>query len=115
VTRILKVLDRLNVDYLKSQLETGDAGRTKTALQSLCKLYRDGFYINPAQLFGMEKSIVGLLYTLGRTDEKVRRWALNALARLGTEPNCIVAITHTLTQYRRSLKLAPQPLLQSTG
>jgi hypothetical protein len=47
----------------------------------------------------MEQSIVGLLYTTGRKDEKVRRWALNALARLGTEPNCIVAITHTLTQY----------------
>jgi hypothetical protein len=92
-------LSRLNVDYLKSQIETGDAGRTKTALQQLCKFYRQGFRIHPAQLFAMEQSIVGLLYTLGRKDEKVRRWALNALARLGTEPNCIVAITHTLTQY----------------
>lgn len=98
MTRILRVLDKLNVQYLKSQIETGDSSRTKKALQQLCKHYREGYRVNPAELVGLEQSIVGLLYTQGG-DEKVRRWALNALARLGREPTCMEAITHVLMQY----------------
>jgi hypothetical protein len=93
-----KFLDRLTVDYLKSQLESGRSDRTKKALQQICKLYRDGFRVPPAELIGIEQSIVGLLYTQTR-DEKVRRWALNALARLGREPTCMEAIKHTLERY----------------
>jgi hypothetical protein len=70
-------LEKLNVDYLKPQIETGHANRTKKALQQICKLYRSGFRVRPDQLSGMEQSIVGLIYTQ-RNDEKVRRWALNA-------------------------------------
>jgi hypothetical protein len=91
-------LDKPNVDYIKSQIETGDPNRTKKALQQLCKFYRDGYRVNHSQLFGIEQSIVGLLYTQAQ-DEKVRRWALNALARLGRESACIEAVIHTLTQY----------------
>jgi hypothetical protein len=96
--RILRILDRLTVEYLKSQIETGDGARTKKALQQLCKYYREGYRVNPSELIGLEQSIVGLLYTqVG--DEKVRRWALNALARLGREPTCMEAIMHVLKQY----------------
>jgi hypothetical protein len=98
LSRILGFLDKLKVEYLKSQIETGSAARTKKALQEICKLYRDGFRIRPEQLIGVEQSIVGSLYTQGK-DEKVRRWALNALARLGREPTCMEAIMHTLKQY----------------
>ena len=42
--------------------------------------------------------MVGLLYTQAG-DEKVRRWALNTLARLGREPQCMDAILHTLKKY----------------
>jgi HEAT repeat protein len=49
-------------------------------------------------LIAIEQSIVGLLYTQSR-DEKVRRWALNALARLGREPTCMEAIVNTLKKY----------------
>lgn len=94
-----KFLDRLTVDYLKSQIESGKGDRVKKALQQLCKLYRNGFRIIPAELIGVEQSIVGLLYTRAG-DEKVRRWALNALARLGREPTCMEAIKHTLELYR---------------
>jgi len=94
-----RFLDKPNVEYIKSQIETGDPGRTKKALQELCKLYRDGYRIPPAQLIGVEQSVVGLLYTQTK-DEKVRRWDLNALARLGREPTCMEAIMHVLTQYR---------------
>ena len=41
---------------------------------------------------------MGLLYTQA-ADEKVRRWALNTLARLGREPQCMEAIMHSLKQY----------------
>lgn len=86
------------MDYLKSQLETGDPIRAKKALQELCKYYRDGYCIHPAQLAGVEQTIIGLLYTQAN-DEKVRRWALNALARIGREPQCMDAIVHTFQSY----------------
>jgi len=95
---IIRVLDPVVVDYLKSQIETGDPARTKKALQEICKNYRDGYRIHPSQLAGFEQSVVGLLYTQG-SDEKVRRWALNTLARLGREPQCMEAILHTLKKY----------------
>jgi hypothetical protein len=57
LSRILGFLDKLNVEYLKSQIETGNAAHTKKALQEICKLYRDGFRIRPGQLIGVEQSI----------------------------------------------------------
>lgn len=92
------MLNSVAVDYLKSQIETGDPVRTKRALQEVCKHYRDGYRVHPSQLNGLEQSIVGLLYTQA-SDEKVRRWALNALARLGREPQCMEAILATLKKY----------------
>lgn len=93
-----RFLDKPNVEYLKGQIETGHADRTKKALQSLCKLYRQGFRIRPPELIGVEQSVVGLLYTQGK-EEKVRRWALNALARFGREPTCIEAVVQVLKDY----------------
>jgi hypothetical protein len=95
---ILKPLDRLTADYLKSQIETGQAGGTKKALQEICKLYRSGSFILSDQRSGMEQSIIGLLYTQ-RQDEKVRRWSLNALARIGRETTCIEAVKHTICDF----------------
>lgn len=94
----VRLLDANNVEYLKSQIETGDARRTKGALQQLCKLHRRGFRVPPQKRIGVEQSIVGLLYTQAK-DEKVRRWALNTLARLGREENCLEAVLHTLQQH----------------
>jgi hypothetical protein len=93
-----RFLDKLNVDYLKSQIETGHASRTKKSLQQICKLYRGGFRVRTDQLAGMEQSIIGLIYTQ-RNNEKVRRWALNALARLGREANCMEAVKHVLQDF----------------
>lgn len=93
-----RLLDKTNIDYIKTQLETGDPSRSKKILQRLCKLYRNGYRIGMPQLVGVEQSIVGLLYTQGN-DEKVRRWALNALARLGREPTCIEAIVQVLKNH----------------
>lgn len=92
------MLANIIVDYLKSQIETGDPARTKKALQEICKHYRDGYHVHPNKLVGLEQSVVGLLYTQD-SDEKVRRWALNTLARLGREPQCMEAVMHALKQY----------------
>ena len=78
-SRIL--IDKPSIDYIRTQLDTGRSAQTKRALQYLCKLYRNGHRIRPEELCGVEQSIVGILYT--SQDEKVRRWALNALARFG--------------------------------
>ena len=95
---ILRVLNPVVSDYLKSQIETGEPARTKKALQEICKYYRQGFRIHANHLAGFEQSVVGALYTQA-SDEKVRRWALNTLARLGREPQCMEAVTHALNQY----------------
>ncbi|MGH7073752.1 MAG: hypothetical protein ACREFD_06055, partial [Stellaceae bacterium] len=53
----------------------------------------------PDQLVFFEQSVIGVLYTnLGR-DEKVRRWALNALAQIGREPICLEAIVGILERH----------------
>lgn len=36
---------------------------------------------------------------MAKSDEKVRRWLLNSLARLGQEENCVPAIEHVLRNY----------------
>ncbi|WP_164889414.1 hypothetical protein, partial [Mesorhizobium sp. M7A.F.Ca.CA.002.03.2.1] len=49
----------------------------------ICRIYRLGYRIVQSELLGVQQSIVGILYTR-KSDEKLRRWALNALARCGT-------------------------------
>lgn len=94
----LKLLDKAAIDYLKSQLETADAGQTKRTLQDISKLYRQGFRVRPEHRSGVENSIVGLIYTAAH-DPKIRRWSLNALAQLGREAQCREAILHVLKNY----------------
>ena len=87
------------VEYLRIQLDAGSPDRTKRALQELCRLYRRGQHITADQLLGVEQTIVGILHTPQAQDEKVRRWALNALAQLGRARICLEAIIATLTRY----------------
>lgn len=91
-------LDKPIVNYIKLQLETGSPVRTKRALQHLCNLYRSGFRIRPHEAFGIETTTVGLLYTQ-RSDGKVCRWALIALALFGREERCVEAILDVLKRY----------------
>ena len=97
IIRNIRFLDTPNVEYLKSQLETGEPVRAKKALQDICKAYRSGFRIQHPLLVGVEQNVIGLLYQA--TDEKVRRWALNALARLGRESTCVAAIVDVLSRH----------------
>jgi hypothetical protein len=94
------LLHPVNASYLKAQIETGNAFRAKKALQEICKLHRKGVIVKPNDRAAIEQSIIGLLYTL-RNSAKVRRWGLNALARLGHEANCLEAIKHVLADFRQ--------------
>ena len=93
------VMQSAVVDYLKLQIDQGDARVKKLALQDLCQRYRVGeVIIYPNERRGLENSINGLLLTHGQ-DEKVRRWALNALAKIGTESRSLTGIRHVLLHY----------------
>jgi hypothetical protein len=94
------LLSRPNLEYLRAHLATGDPDRTKRGLQELCRLYRRGYRIGPDQLTGIETSVVGLLHSGQGRDEKVRRWALNAIARLGREEMCLEAVLTIVERYR---------------
>ncbi len=68
--------------FLRSELESNDARRQKTVLQEISRLYRKGFQLVGSSRNGFEQSLTGLV--VNSHDEKVIRWCLNALARLGT-------------------------------
>jgi hypothetical protein len=89
------ILERIETDYLRAQIDTGDNARIKSALQSLCKSYRSGLTVGPDQLTSVVNAIVGTAYQ-PTIDEKVRRWVLNALARMAREVNGIPAVLHLL-------------------
>lgn len=73
-----------NFEYIRSQLDTGDANKTKHILQHLCRQYRMGSRVPQERRIGLEQSIIGILNSRLK-DEKVRRWALNALALCGSD------------------------------
>jgi hypothetical protein len=93
-----RLLDRVESDYLRSQIDTGDNARAKGALQSLCKSYRLGLTVRPELRLGVVNSLVGIAFNAS-IDEKVRRWVLNALARVGNENDCLPAVKHLLNNF----------------
>jgi hypothetical protein len=101
VARIPQQLDQIVVDYLRSQIDTGDPIRTKKALQEVSRRYRQGYIIRPDQLYGFENAIIGLFST--QSDPKVRRWGINALAQIGRSSFCLDAIIHILMAHSGDL------------
>jgi hypothetical protein len=92
------LLDKVESDYLRSQIDTGNNARAKSALQSLCKSYRLGLTVRPELRVGVVNSLVGIAFNAS-IDEKVRRWVLNALARVGNENDCMPAVKHMLSNF----------------
>jgi hypothetical protein len=88
----------VETDYIRSQIDSGNNVRIKNALQSLSKYYRSGISVRPEQLNGIVNALTGMAYS-PHIDEKVRRWVLNALARVGNEGQCIPAILHLIKNY----------------
>lgn len=69
--------------FLASELASSDARRQKVALQEISRLYRAGFQLSPEARARTEQQIAGL--TTMTSDQKVVRWCMNVIARLGTK------------------------------
>lgn len=62
-------------------------------------MFRDGRRIaSPADLHALEQSVIGA-YWANSGDQKIRRWALNALAQFGREQKCKETIVHALDNF----------------
>lgn len=85
-------------EYIRLQIDSGVPEKAKRALQQLCKWYRRGAKIAPRQRFALENSVVGLVCS--SPNEKVRRWALNALALIGTPDTSLHAVHYALEKYK---------------
>lgn len=92
------LLQRVEAGYLRAHIDSGDNRRIKTALQSLSKQYRKGRRLHPNDVNGVVNSVVGTAFRPS-IDEKVRRWVLNTLARIGREEMCLPAIQHILRRH----------------
>ena len=68
--------------FLESELKSNEPRRQKNALQDICFFYRNGFQFRPETRNTFELIIAGI--TVNSYDDKVVRWCLNAIARLGT-------------------------------
>lgn len=82
-------------------------------------MIRRGQRILPRDLISVEQTVVGVLGTRG-ADEKIRRWALNALAQFGHRQYSLEPVKDALVRYRDDpqtaasaiaaiYKLAPEP------
>lgn len=92
-----KISDQ-QIAFIESELQSSDAKAQKVALQKLASLYRQGGFIAPDRIAGMETQIVSLLLVIGQ-DKKVVRWGLNALAQLGRWTTCQRYVEATIAVY----------------
>ena len=84
-------ISNLEAAFLKFELESQDTRRQKTALQDLCRRYRGGQALSPEARRDFEIQ-AGYLAVNAR-DTKVVRWALNTIARLGTQQGASNSVT----------------------
>lgn len=97
---MLRPIDSTYTNYLRNQIESSNPLQIKKGLQRLCKLYRQGFRIsNPETLLAIETLINGLLFTQ-TNDQKINRWALNAIAQLGRPEYSLDGVNHALNKFQ---------------
>lgn len=92
------ILEKIETDYLRAQIDHPDNTRIKVALQSLCRSYRRGVTIHPSLLIGVVSTVTGTAFR-PTLDEKARRWILNALARIGKQDQAMPAVLHLLRNH----------------
>lgn len=92
--RTNKYLDHTEIAYLELLIGDRDPESKKIGLQRLCKLYRSG--LRHPQPDRLTVPLMGLLY---HDAPKVKRWALNALALVGTQEN-VKAIVEAIQRNR---------------
>src|SRR5947207_12491919 len=92
--RTNRYLDPTEVAYLELLIGDRDPESKKIGLQRLCKLYRQGLRHHQPERLSVH--LMGLLH-----DEapKVKRWALNALALIGSRSN-VRAIVEAIQRNR---------------
>lgn len=98
VERHRRTLHPYEANYLKSEIEVGSNVRKKQTLQHICKLYRNGIVLPQDSKIGIENAILGAL-TNALSDEKVRRWALAALAYVGRKDACYKAVLGAISAH----------------
>lgn len=91
-----RITDQLATFLAFELANSEDPRRQKVALQDLSRLYRTGHQLAPETRARIEQQIVGL--TSMSRDEKVVRWCLNTLARLGTKDSA-VGIEQAIRRY----------------
>lgn len=92
--RTSKYLHPLEVAYIELLIGDRDPESKKIGLQRLCKLYRQGLRHRQPERIAIH--LMGLLHD---DAPKVKRWALNALAVLGTRNN-VQAIVEAIQRNR---------------
>lgn len=103
---ILRPIEPVVASFLKSQIGSGSVRSIKIGLQRLCELYRANHRLRASDRSEMEQLVIGVLYSHGPNDSKVRRWALNAVARIGRQATSSVAVTHALQTYAQDPQTA---------
>ncbi|KAA0969381.1 hypothetical protein FPY71_12565 [Aureimonas fodinaquatilis] len=93
-----RMLNSFQAGYLKSELESGSAIRSKQALQQLCKMFRMGVALQQDDRISMEIAILGVLSSAA-SDEKIRRWALSALTYVGRKEVSRNAVLRAISDY----------------
>lgn len=93
-----RMLNSIQANYLKSEIESGSVTKSKHALQNLCKMCRSGAALQHQDRIGMEIAILGVLSSAA-SDEKIRRWALSALAYVGRKEVSRNAVLRAIADY----------------
>ena len=93
-------ISRQKTAFLVYELESGAARRQRRALQEICRLYRSGHRFAPSRQYPVELIIAGL--TVNSRDEKVVRWGLNAIARLGKQGNSSHSVESALKRHEEN-------------
>lgn len=96
-------ISNLEVAFLKFELNSQDVRRQKAALQELCRRYRRGHTLSPEARREFEVQ-AGYLVVNAR-DPKVVRWALNTIARVGTQTGAVESVNVALSRHADNLEI----------
>ncbi|NSY95813.1 CHAT domain-containing protein [Agrobacterium tumefaciens] len=100
-----KPIDDVYAQFLKMELESGEAHQTKSTLQEICRLHRQGFQFREPIRSTIETLVSGLLIRLSQ-DRKVVRWCLNAIAQFGRKDFSLAAVQRSIEVYGNDPEIA---------
>ena len=91
--------------FIEFEIQYGDARRQKNALQDLCNLTRRGETLQASQKIGIEPIIVGL-FSLDQADEKVLRWAINAIDQVFDSNKHVKQLEQLLKRHHKDIDIS---------